>query len=86
MAIMPKEGFVWNKAKKMIGRNAPCPCRSGKKFKKCHLDLIPKVIRAVKRTKADPGEAGGLSGDRVTHDQFVPGADLSAAPGDTAKG
>lgn len=20
-----------------IGRNAPCPCNSGKKFKKCHL-------------------------------------------------
>lgn len=21
-----------------IGRNAPCPCGSGKKFKKCHID------------------------------------------------
>jgi len=20
-----------------IGRNEPCPCRSGKKFKKCHI-------------------------------------------------
>jgi uncharacterized protein YecA (UPF0149 family) len=24
--------------KKKIGRNAPCPCGSGKKYKKCCLD------------------------------------------------
>jgi hypothetical protein len=26
-------------AAKKIGRNSPCPCGSGKKFKKCCLDL-----------------------------------------------
>jgi len=26
------------KAKKKVGRNAPCPCGSGKKYKKCCLD------------------------------------------------
>jgi len=31
---MKKEGKI--KAIKDIGRNAPCPCGSGKKFKKCH--------------------------------------------------
>ncbi|MGH9167665.1 MAG: SEC-C metal-binding domain-containing protein, partial [Acidimicrobiia bacterium] len=24
------------KAKEKVGRNAPCPCGSGKKYKKCH--------------------------------------------------
>ena len=28
---------------KGIGRNASCPCSSGKKFKHCHLDLINSV-------------------------------------------
>lgn len=23
-----------------IGRNDPCPCGSGKKFKKCHIDQV----------------------------------------------
>jgi len=26
------------------GRNAPCPCESGKKFKKCCIDQTPKNI------------------------------------------
>jgi uncharacterized protein YecA (UPF0149 family) len=25
-----------------IGRNAPCPCGSGKKYKRCHLDTITR--------------------------------------------
>lgn len=25
-----------------ISRNSPCPCGSGKKYKKCHLDTTPK--------------------------------------------
>lgn len=28
---------------KGIGRNASCPCSSGKKFKHCHLNLIDSV-------------------------------------------
>jgi preprotein translocase subunit SecA len=28
-----------------VGRNEPCPCGSGKKFKKCHLN---KGMRGVK--------------------------------------
>lgn len=27
-----------------IGRNDPCPCGSGKKFKKCHIDKIQRVM------------------------------------------
>ena len=26
-----------------IGRNDPCPCGSGKKYKRCHLDGLPPV-------------------------------------------
>ena len=26
-----------------IGRNAPCPCGSGKKFKKCCIDKVPSI-------------------------------------------
>ena len=31
------------------GRNAPCPCDSGKKYKKCHLDEVQATIVALKR-------------------------------------
>lgn len=26
-----------------VGRNEPCPCGSGLKFKKCHLDMARKM-------------------------------------------
>jgi preprotein translocase subunit SecA len=29
---------IVNKSKLKVGRNDPCPCGSGKKYKKCHLD------------------------------------------------
>ena len=28
-------------AKKQLGRNDPCPCGSGKKWKRCHYPKIP---------------------------------------------
>lgn len=34
---MESEGFVETERKK-IGRNDACPCGSGKKFKKCHME------------------------------------------------
>ena len=27
-------------------RNSPCPCQSGKKFKKCHLNMLPLAVKA----------------------------------------
>jgi len=27
-----------------VGRNEPCPCGSGKKFKKCHWKGAPSVV------------------------------------------
>ena len=29
-----------------VGRNAPCPCKSGKKFKACCLGKKPEVLEA----------------------------------------
>jgi uncharacterized protein YecA (UPF0149 family) len=33
-----RDGIQRKSAKPKVGRNAPCPCGSGKKFKKCCLD------------------------------------------------
>ncbi len=35
---LPQERFVFPKDKKKVGRNDPCPCGSGKKYKKCCLN------------------------------------------------
>lgn len=40
---IPVRGFIWNPLKSMP-RNSPCPCGSGKKFKKCHLNVLPDVV------------------------------------------
>lgn len=32
--------LVETRKKKLVGRNDPCPCGSGKKYKKCHIDKI----------------------------------------------
>ena len=31
-----------------VGRNDPCPCRSGGKFKNCCIDKVEKKTRAVR--------------------------------------
>jgi hypothetical protein len=46
MVYTPKPGFAFNPAVTRIGRNEPCPCKSGKKFKKCHLATQMRVIPA----------------------------------------
>lgn len=35
-----------------VGRNAPCPCGSGKKYKKCHLDADREPHRAAARDES----------------------------------
>lgn len=37
LKIMKKELTTYQRKNKKIGRNEPCPCDSGKKFKKCCL-------------------------------------------------
>lgn len=43
MAFALKPGYSWNPLLK-IPRNMACPCKSGKKFKACHLDKLPRAI------------------------------------------
>jgi len=35
LATMPKQPYVREEPR--VGRNDPCPCGSGKKYKKCHM-------------------------------------------------
>lgn len=44
LVYVPKKGFIDNPLLKNIKRNNPCPCNSGKKFKKCCLNLIQQYI------------------------------------------
>ena len=47
MAPMPDNGFQAKSSRSIpapkIGRNDPCPCQSGKKFKQCHMDKEESV-------------------------------------------
>lgn len=36
-------GYSWNPLRS-LPRNLPCPCGSGVKFKRCHLDKMPDAI------------------------------------------
>lgn len=35
-----RRGFTMTRRVPSIGRNDPCPCRSGRKFKKCCLNTV----------------------------------------------
>ncbi len=42
-----------------VGRNEPCPCGSGKKFKRCHgVDAAPKLSTPTTALAAPDGAAG----------------------------
>lgn len=47
------------RAERKVGRNDPCPCGSGKKFKKCHAS-DPKFLESLEATDLD--DAPGLPG------------------------
>lgn len=40
---VPSPGWTYNPLKG-LERNSLCPCQSGKKFKKCHLNLLPELV------------------------------------------
>lgn len=52
MTILPTERQLARKPPK-VGRNEPCPCGSGKKFKKCCLNPPPKNLRKVEVFRGD---------------------------------
>lgn len=37
--LEPQLQSVFNPTYPKVGRNAPCPCGSGRKYKKCHLNM-----------------------------------------------
>lgn len=43
LGTVPNDGYAWNPLLK-VERNAKCPCGSGVKFKRCHLDKLPKAV------------------------------------------
>ena len=48
---------------KGVGRNEPCPCGSGRKFKKCCLDRVRDVEAALMAAERDPVEFDDLEFD-----------------------
>jgi len=46
---------VMDKVRKKVGRNDPCPCGSGKKYKKCCLDKSGERVVPANRRKPDSG-------------------------------
>ena len=41
---------IANIARRGLGRNEPCACGSGRKYKQCHLDEVDRFIRVVSRS------------------------------------
>ena len=65
-------------SKTAAGRNDPCPCGSGKKYKNCHLDKDEAAARTARAKKAEaevkaapaaeaetPAAAGGSAAPRA---------------------
>lgn len=44
-----------------IGRNDPCPCESGKKFKRCHINDLPGLVKALEALNAKAAQAAGTT-------------------------
>ena len=42
------------RAEKTVGRNDPCPCGSGKKYKKCHMPIEEKIMMHAERGEIVP--------------------------------
>lgn len=83
-----------------VGRNDPCPCGSGKKFKKCHF----KKIQVLKQTKDQSVSLNKFIGSGqylyqwlkayqmlvnrrdwgLIHETFLPDSDIAQAMGDAS--
>ena len=61
-----------------IGRNDPCWCGSGKKYKDCHIELEEKL------TRLDLQEARTLQREQAHDEQIA--RDLAGVPGHFAHG
>ena len=70
------KGFMWNPLLR-TPRNVPCPCGSGIKFKKCHLNKLSPAIptpdkmkeiiaEATARAEKDKSEVTTVAADQGT--------------------
>jgi len=69
---------------KNIGRNDPCPCGSGKKFKKCHLGREDElIVHTIKANQQEVGEKiTNLPDVRYGRSQeIIDGIDIQALTG-----
>mgnify|MGYP000742731632 CR=1 FL=1 len=48
---MEEQGFRETRRKK-LGRNDPCPCGSGVKFKKCHINRVAELNQLLEKGHA----------------------------------
>ena len=39
---LERQGYTYVRRAK-VGRNDPCPCGSGEKFKRCHIDRVAEL-------------------------------------------
>lgn len=64
MMFKPAKGFQNNPLLK-YERNSPCPCKSGKKFKHCHLNVMPAVIPTEAKIKELEEERKKLEAEKA---------------------
>jgi hypothetical protein len=67
--------------RKGIGRNDPCPCNSGEKYKKCHekadKGLLPQELRAIMQKLLTI--ARGIAVEQQALDEYPKDAEMNAA-------
>lgn len=64
-----------------IGRNAPCPCGSGRKFKKCCSPKLGNTRSTVRVHIGDAKRFGELVASGKTPDEVIARARLDAGGG-----
>lgn len=65
LCYKPKPGFAFNPLKTAVGRNDPCICLSGLKFKKCCLPTLPEIVTI---------EVGEQISKELTSPEFMSGS------------
>jgi hypothetical protein len=67
----------YNERLKNIGRNDPCPCGSGKKYKKCHLSEDEAAKHAELAAAAEEREAALAAAEEDSDDDSADSASKS---------
>ena len=63
-AHRPNKGYVWNPMRD-LPPNMACPCKSGKKFKKCCLPVSPRVISKNWEKEWNEAKQKALKGEQA---------------------